>query len=209
MNKKKIIIFSLIFLVIIFLFFDFLTYRINKIVKDLLINKSKEFLCQQVVIGEIDTSIIGSSIKINNIQIRNLERFKDKNIIEIKKINVDFVLSTIFTNNIVVKNINIEGAKLNYELLLDDKEIIDNVVALRKCGKSEDKNVQDKIKNEKDNKEKKNKTFSIKQLIISNASLKATSDILDINKEITLSNMTFNNVGNEESSNKFKDVLKM
>ena len=31
----------------------------------------------------------------------------------------------------------------------------------------------------------------------------------DISKEIMLSNMIFNNVGNTENSNKFKDVLKM
>ena len=121
MNKKKIIIFSVVCLTIIFLVFDFLTYRINKIVKDLLINKGKEFLCQQVVIGDIDISILGSSVKINNIEVRNLEGFKDKNIINIKKINVDFELSKVFTNNIVVTNINIEGAKLNYEFLLYNK----------------------------------------------------------------------------------------
>jgi len=209
MNKKKIIIFSLIFLVIIFLIFDFLTYRVNKIVKDLLINKSKEFLCQQVVISDIDTSIMASSIKINNIEIRNIEGFKDKNIIQIKKIHVDFALSSIFTNNIFVKNISIDGAKVNYELLIENKEITDNIATLRKCGKSEDKKIQEKNETKKENRDKNSKTFIIKQLIINNASLKVTSDILDINKEIVLSNMTFNNVGNQESANKFKDVLKM
>ena len=144
MNKKKITIFSLILLVITFLIFDFLTYRVNKIVKDLLINKSKEFLCQQVVISDIDTSIIASSIKINNIEIRNMQGFKDKNIIQIKKIHVDFALSSIFTNNIFVKNISIDGATVNYELLIENKEIIDNIATLRKCDKSEDKKIQDK-----------------------------------------------------------------
>jgi hypothetical protein len=210
MNKKKIIILSIVILTIFFLIFDFLAYRINKIVKDLLINKGKEFLCQQVVIGDIDTSILRSSIKINNIEVRNLEGFKDKNIIYIKKINVDFELSKVLTNNISIKNINIEGAKLNYEFLLDNKEIKDNISTLRKCEKSEDKNTQDKTKNEKEkNKEKNKKSFIVKQLIINNASLNVSSDILDINKEITLNNMTFNNVGNQEGSNKFRDVLKM
>jgi uncharacterized protein involved in outer membrane biogenesis len=209
MNKKKIIIFSVVCLTIIFLVFDFLTYRINKIVKDLLINKSKEFLCQQVVVGGIDTTILGSSIKINNIEIRNLEGFKDKNIIQIKKISAEFGLASVFTNNIIVKNINIEGAMLNYELLLDNREIKDNLSALRQCEKSEEKKNQDKIKNEKENKDKSNKSFVVKKLIVNNSSIKATSDVLEINKEISLSNMTFNNVGNQEGLNKFRDVLKM
>ena len=75
----------------IFLIFDFLTYRINKIVKDILINKGKEFLCQQVIIGDIDTTILGSSVKINNVEIRNLEGFKDKNIIQIKNIKNNYL----------------------------------------------------------------------------------------------------------------------
>ena len=99
MNKKKIIIFIVLLLAVIFLIFDFLTYRINKIVKDLFINQSKEFLCQQVLIGNIDTTILRSSVKINNIEIRNLEGFKDKNIIQIKKINVELELSSVITNN--------------------------------------------------------------------------------------------------------------
>ena len=78
-----------------------------------------------------------------------------------------------------------------------------------KCDKSEDKKIQDKNETKKENRDKNSKTFIIKQLIINNTSLKVTSDILDINKEIPLSNMTFNNVGNQESVNKFKDVLKM
>ena len=211
MNKKKIIIFIVLLLAVIFLIFDFLTYRINKIVKDLLINQSKEFLCQQVLIGNIDTSILGSSVKINNIEIRNLEGFKDKNIIQIKKINVEFELSSVVTNNITVKNIYIEGAKLNYELLLDNRDIKDNLSTLRKCEKSEDKKNQDKTKNEKENKKENSnkKGVVVKQLVINNASIKASSDLLDINKEITLNNMTFNNVGSQEGLNKFKDVLKM
>lgn len=209
MNKKKIFIFSIIFLSTIFLIFDFLAYRINKIVKDILINKGKEFLCQQVIIEDIDTSILGTSIKINNVEIKNLEGFDDKNIIKLKKINIDFKLSSAFTNNIIVENINIEGARLNYELLLDNKEIKDNLSVLRKCEKLEDKKVQEKIKNEKEKNIKNNKSFIVKKIIINNASLKVFSDILDINKEITLNNMTFNNVGNTENANKFKDVLKM
>jgi len=209
MNKKKIIIFSLIFLAIILLIFDFLKYRINKIVKDLLINKGKEFLCQQIVIGDINSSILDSSIKIYNVEIRNIEGFKEKNIIQIKNINVDLKLLSFLTNNILVKNISIENAKLNLELILDNKQIKDNFSALKKCEKLEEKNNQDKVKKENENKNKKNKTYVVEKLIINNASIKASSEIFNINKEIMLNNMTFNNLGNIDGAIKFDDVLKM
>jgi hypothetical protein len=211
MNKKKIIILFLILFAAIFLTFDFLTYRVNKIVKDLLINKGKELLCQQVVVGKIDTSIFSSSIKIDNIEIRNLEGFKNKNIIQIKNINAKFQLTSIFTNNIIVNDINIEGATLSYEFLLDNKEIKDNVSIFRACQKTEDnKKAEDKSKVNKPEKSGNNKKiFTVKQLVVNNASLKVSAEIFDINKEITLNKMTFNNVGNGENANKFKDVLKM
>jgi hypothetical protein len=36
-----------------------------------------------------------------------------------------------------------------------------------------------------------------------------SSEFLDISKDINLNKMSFNNVGNAETANKFKDVLKM
>ena len=74
MNKKKIIILSVVFLSIVFLILDFLSYRVDKIVKNLIIDQGNQALGQQVSVGKIDTSILGSSIKISNIEIKNLEK---------------------------------------------------------------------------------------------------------------------------------------
>ena len=210
MNKKKIIISSLIVAGLFFLVLDFLSYRVNKIVKDLLINKGKESLCQQVTIGNIDTSILGSTIKISNIEIKNLEGFKNKNIIQIKNINTDFDFKSVFTNNIVINSVNIEGANLYYELILDKKDIKDNVTVFKACQKNDDKKGDDKPQPKSDQIVKKvNKTFVVKQLVLNNTLLKVSSEFLDINKDINLNKMSFNNVGNSETANKFKDVLKM
>jgi hypothetical protein len=220
MNKKKIIIASLVVVGLVFLILDFLSYKVNKIVKDLLINKGKEVLCQQVSVGNIDTSILGSSIKISNIEIRNLEGFKNKNIIQIKNINTDFDLKSVFTNNIIINSVNIEGANLYYELILDKKDIKDNVSAFKACQKADDKKINDKkVEDAKTDvkaqsksdliSKKDNKNFIVKQLILNNISLKVSSEFLDISKDINLNKMSFKNVGNVETANKFKDVLKM
>mgnify|MGYP003344623747 CR=1 FL=1 len=209
MNKKKIIISLLVIAGLIFLILDFLSYKVNKIVKDVLINKGKDVLCQQVIVGNIDTSILGSSIKISNIEIRNLEGFKNKNIIQIKNINTDFDLKSVFTNNIIVNNIIIDGASLNYELILDKKDMKDNVSAFKTCQKPNDKKVEDKTLPKSEPSQKNNKTLIVKQLVLNNTSLKVSSEFLDFSKDINLNKMSFNNVGNTESANKFKDVLKM
>ena len=214
MNKKKIIILSVVFLSIVFLILDFLSYRVDKIVKNLIIDQGNQALGQQVSVGKIDTSILGSSIKISNIEIKNLDGFKNKNIIQIKNINANFVLTSLFKNTIVIKDINIDGATLYYEVLINNKEVKDNVSsfkpALKNPAASSAKEIElSKELESKNQSKKKNKDFLINQLTINNTKINASSEFLDINKDITLNKMSFNNVGTAEKSTKFKEVLQM
>ncbi|CAO6132109.1 hypothetical protein MCEGEM19_00939 [Candidatus Pelagibacterales bacterium] len=214
MNKKKIIILSVVFLSIVFLILDFLSYRVDKIVKNLIIDQGNQALGQQVSVGKIETSILGSSIKISNIEIKNLDGFKNKNIIQIKNINANFVLTSLFKNTIVIKDINIDGATLYYEVLINNKEVKDNVSsfkpALKNPAASSAKEIElSKELESKNQSKKKNKDFLINQLTINNTKINASSEFLDINKDITLNKMSFNNVGTAEKSTKFKEVLQM
>jgi uncharacterized protein involved in outer membrane biogenesis len=210
MNKKKIIILSVVFLSIVFLILDFLSYRVDKIVKNLIIDQGNQALGQQVSIGKIDTSILGSSIKISNIEIKNLDGFKNKNIIQIKNINANFVLTSLFKDTIVIKDINIDGATLYYEVLINNKEVKDNVGSFKPALKKPVTSVAKEIEESKElESKKKNKDFLINQLIINNTKINVYSEFLDINKDITLNKMSFNNVGTAEKSTKFKEVLQM
>ena len=214
MNKKKIIILSVVFLSLTFLILDFLSYRIDKIVKNLIIDQGNQALGQQISIGKIDTSILGSSIKISNIEIKNLDGFKNKNIIQIKNINANFVLTSLFKDTIVIKDINVDGATLYYEVLINNKEVKDNVSsfkpALKNTSGASVKEIEVFKELEfKNQSKKKNKEFLINQLTINNTKINASSEFLDINKDINLNKMSFNNVGTAEKSTKFKEVLQM
>ena len=214
MNKKKIIILSVVFLSIVFLILDFLSYRVDKIVKNLIIDQGNQALGQQVSVGKIDTSILGSSIKISNIEIKNLDGFKNKNIIQIKNINANFVLTSLFKDTIVIRDINIDGATLYYEVLINNKEVKDNVSSFKPALKNPAGSIAKEIEvskelDAKNRSKKKNKDFLINQLTINNAKINASSEFLDINKDITLNKMSFNNVGTAEKSTKFKEVLQM
>ena len=214
MNKKKIIILSVVFLSLTFLILDFLSYRVDKIVKNLIIDQGNQALGQQISVGKIDTSILGSSIKISNIEIKNLDGFKNKNIIQIKNINANFVLTSLFKDTIVIKDINIDGATLYYEVLINNKEVKDNVSSFKPAlknpsGASAKEIEASKELESKNQSKKKNKEFLINQLTINNTKINASSEFLDINKDINLNKMSFNNVGTVEKSTKFKEVLQM
>jgi uncharacterized protein involved in outer membrane biogenesis len=214
MNKKKIIILSVVFLSLIFLILDFLSYRVDKIVRNLIIDQGNQALGQQISLGKIDTSILGSSMKISNIEIKNLDGFKNKNIIQIRNINANFVLTSLFKDTIVIKDINIDGATLYYEVLINNKEVKDNVSTFKPVLKNpsivsaKDIEVVKELESKNQSK-KKNKEFLINQLTINNTKINASSEFLDINKDISLNKMLFNNVGTDEKSTKFKEVLQM
>ena len=214
MNKKKLIILSVVFLSIAFLILDFLSYRVDKIVKNLIIDQGTQALGQQISVGKIDTSILGSSIKISNVEIKNLDGFKNKNIIQIKNINVNFAFTSLFKDTIVINDINIDGATLYYEVLINNKEVKDNVSlfkpALKNSASTSSKETEaSKELESKNQSKKKNKDFLINQLTINNTKINAFSEFLDINKDINLNKMSFNNVGTAEKSTKFKEVLQM
>jgi len=214
MNKKKLIILLVVFLSVVFLILDFLSYRVDKIVKNLIIDQGNQVLGQQVTVGKIDTSILGSSIKISNVEIKNLDGFKNKNIIQIKNINANFAFTSLFKDTIVINDINIDGATLYYEVLINNKEVKDNVSffkpALKNSVSSSSKETEaSKELESKNQSKKKNKDFLINQLTINNTKINAFSEFLDINKDINLNKMSFNNVGTAEKSTKFKEVLQM
>jgi uncharacterized protein involved in outer membrane biogenesis len=153
---------------------------------------------------------LGSSIKISNIEIKNLDGFKNKNIIQIKNINANFVLTSLFKDTIVIKDINVDGATLYYEMLINNKEVKDNVSSFKPALKKPVASVAKEIEESKElESKKKNKDFLINQLIINSTKINAYSEFLDINKDVTLNKMSFNNVGTAEKSTKFKEVLQM
>ena len=117
-------------------------------------------------------------------------------------------------DTIVIKNINIEGATLYYEVLISNREVKDNVSLFKPATKntvSSSVKTSDSSKEKENSKQsqKKNKDFLINQLIINNSTINASSEFLDIKKDINLSKMSFNNVGTVEQATNFKEVLQM
>jgi hypothetical protein len=99
-------------------------------------------------------------------------------------------------------------------VLINNKEVKDNVSlfkpALKNSASSSSKETEaSKELESKNQSKKKNKDFLINQLTINNTKINAFSEFLDINKDININKMSFNNVGTAEKSTKFKEVLQM
>ncbi|MGI9082948.1 MAG: hypothetical protein ACR2IW_01850, partial [Candidatus Fonsibacter lacus] len=129
-------------------------------------------------------------------------------------INANYELTSLFKDTIVIKDISIDGATLYYEVLINNKEVKDNVSLFKPAVKNSASSLNKEIEiskelETKNQSKKKNKDFIINQITINNSKVNAFSEFLDINKDINLNKMSFNNVGTAEKSTKFKEVLQM
>ncbi len=82
--KIRILRIFIIILIFIFIIFDFTEYRLSKTVKDFIVNKGTVYFGQQVSVKKVDVSLLKSKINIENLEIKNLDNFKNKSLVQIE-----------------------------------------------------------------------------------------------------------------------------
>ena len=170
-----------------------------------------EFIGDRIIKGTVEKNISNSldretkieSLKINylkgeaiakNIQLNNKNFSND--LLSIKDIYVKLRSSSIFSNNIEIYSVDLNGIDLNYFFNFKDAKINDNVRSLKKTLK------------EGSGKSSSNKYFNIEKLTVQNINLTVNSPELKIKDKISLNNLEFKNVGNTQKSNNYKDIIR-
>lgn len=193
---------------IILIFIITIIFFNKKIVSYYYIHKLSNWVERPVMIEQVKFKYSGY-IEIKNIEILNSNRNYYRNIFKAEKITIDFETKSLFSNLIVVQNLNL----LNPEFFLDIKvtnidpssgkrtiKYDDNIGLAKKINEK----VPDKIWPQKD----KDINFLVRNSILSGA--KGNIKISSINKpaEIELSKMKFTSFGNDKNYRHYKDVLK-
>ena len=114
----------------------------------------------------------------------------------VKVIYLKLNTSSIFSNNIEIESVILDGIKLNYYFNIEYTMVNDNVRSLEETLKSGS------------GKSTSNKYFNIKKLNAKNIILSVNSDEPKINKNISLKNLEFENIGNTPNSKNYKTVLR-
>ena len=186
---KKLI--SLVILIAIF-------YGISELIGDRIIKG----IVEKNISNSLDRETKIESLKINylkgeaiakNIQLNNKNFSND--LLSIKDIYVKLKSSSIFSNNIEIYRVDLNGIDLNYFFNFKDAKINDNVRSLKKTLK------------EGSGKSSSNKYFNIEKLTVQNINLTVNSPELKIKDKISLNNLEFKNVGNTQKSNNYKDII--
>jgi len=188
MKKFLIFIFSLSFIFIIFiaLFSDII---IKKTFENILSNN----LNRSVQIADFDVGYLSGEINLKKIEINNKD-FPGK-LLVVEQAFAQLDALSFYSDVIVIDNIILDGISVNYFFDITNKAR-SNFTSLKKTLDSRAKPTR----------KQEDKKFLIKQLYIKNINVSASSDELNLNQTVKLSDMKFKNLGNTKESKNYKTI---
>ena len=188
---KKILVFLIIIISLLYILSEFVS---DRIIKGALETNLSNVLDRETDIESLKINYRNGNAEIYGLQIKN-KKF-DGNLLNLKKAYIKLNTSSIFTNNIEIESVLLDGINLNYYFNIEYTMVNDNVRSLEETLKSGS------------GKSTSNKYFNIKKLNAKNIVLSVNSDEPKINKNISLKNLEFENIGNTPNSKNYKTVLR-
>ena len=189
---KKLISILIFLILIIYILVEFVG---DSIVKGSLESNLSNSLGREIKIDDLSIRYLSGKAEIENLQVMNKE-FPGK-LLKINNVFAKLNTSSIFSDKIEIDQITLVGLDLNYYFNVNKSlKVKDNV-----------KSLKDTL-NKESSSGSSTKEFIIKKLDVKNIKISANSDELNINQQISLKDMSFENVGNTKDSKDYKTVLK-
>ena len=188
---KKILVFLIIIISLLYILSEFVS---DRIIKGALETNLSNVLDRETDIESLKINYRNGNAEIYGLQIKN-KNFGG-NLLNLEKAYIKLNTSSIFTNNIEIESVLLDGINLNYYFNIEYTMVNDNVRSLEETLKSGS------------GKSTSNKYFNIKKLNAKNIVLSVNSDEPKINKNISLKNLEFENIGNTPNSKSYKTVLR-
>ena len=188
-------VFSIIILISVLIYF-LVEFVGDGIIKRSLESNLSTTLETDVKIQSLEVKYLGGGAEIEKLEIQN-KNFPGKLLI-IDKVFAKLNTSSIFSDKIEIDQIIIDGININYFFTLNKSlKVEDNLKPLKET-----------ISNGDNSSSSSSKEFIIKKLDIKNAKISANSEKLNINQQVSLKDMSFENVGNTKDSKDYKTILK-
>ena len=191
--KKIIVSFILILSLVIF----------NKIIiSQLIIFSTSKFIDRNISIKNIDINYLKKQIILNSVEVKSTNKIYYENIFEVDKVEIQYDFKSLFTDLIIIDQLNFYNLKFFLDFDINNGEITnDNLEEVKK----NQNNYKPKIYPIKKN--------DVNFLILKFQTYNTQGFIKSSNKsdeiEINLSNMSFNKIGNKTGFKHYKEVFKI
>ena len=185
--------FSLI--IILFLsFYILIEFVGDNLIKGVLESNISNSLSREVSIEKLNIDYLSGEAQAENIRLIN-KKF-DGNLAEIKSVKVNLDAFSIFSNEILINDVQLNNINLNYYFKFAERITSDNL-----------RNLQQDLEFKNTNSQS-SKFFNIKNLDAKNINLAVLSPEFDFEKTFSIMDMNFKDIGNTKDSKDYKDTLK-
>ena len=185
--------FSLI--IILFLSFYILIEFIgDRLIKGVLESNISNSLSREVTIEKLNIDYLSGEAQAENIKLIN-KKF-DGNLAEIKSVKVNLDAFSIFSNEILINDVQLNNINLNYYFKFAERITSDNL-----------RNLQQDLEFKNTNSQS-SKFFNIKNLDAKNINLAVLSPEFNFEKTFSIMDMNLKDIGNTKDSKDYKDTLK-
>ena len=182
-------------IIILFLSFYILIEFIgDSLIKGILESNISNSLSREVSIEKLNIDYLSGEAQAENIKLIN-KKFVG-NLAEIKSIKVNLDAFSIFSNEILINDIQLNNINLNYYFKFAGRITSDNL-----------RNLQQDLEF-KNTDSQSSKFFNIKNLDAKNINLAVLSPDFDFKKTFSIKDMNFKDIGNTKDSKDYKDTLK-
>tara|TARA_B100000989_G_C19487226_1_gene448064 strand:+ start:460 stop:1173 length:714 start_codon:yes stop_codon:yes gene_type:complete len=188
---KKFLSIILIFTLSFYILVEFIG---DRLIKNILEDNISSSLNREVLIKKLNIDYLNGEAQAENIKLLN-KKF-DGNLAEVESVKVSLDAFSIFSNDILINDVQLENINLNYYFKFTDRITSDNL-----------KNLQQDLKF-KNTKSQSSKYFNIYNLDAKNITLAVLSSDFDFEKTFSISDMNFKNIGNTKDGKNYKDILK-
>ena len=189
--------------IIFFFFFILSLLFFNKtIISQVIIFTISKLPDRNISIKNIDINYSKKQIILNSVEVENTNKIYYKNIFEVDKVEIQYDFKSLFTDLIIIDQLNFYNSKFFLDFNITNGEITnDNLEEVKKNQDNYKPKIYPIKKNDVNFLILKFQTYDTQGFI------KSSNKLNEI--EINLSNMSFNKIGNEKNFQHYKDVFKI
>ena len=185
-----------------FLFISSLLFFNKTIISQVIIFTMSKLPDRNISIKNIDINYSTKQIILNSVEIENTNKIYYKNIFEVDKVEIQYDFKSLFTDLIIIDQLNFYNSKFFLDFDIINSEITnDNLEEVKKNQDNYKPKIYPIKKNDVNFLILKFQTYDTQGFI------KSSNKLNEI--EINLSNMSFNKIGNEKNFQHYKDILKI
>ena len=166
----------------------------DRLIKNILQNNISATLNREIVIEKLNIDYLSGAADAKGVNLLNKE-FQGY-LVRINSVKVNLDALSIFSNNILINDVQLKDISVNYYFNFSNQRLTDNVRSLQKDLSNKTTSSQS------------NKYFNIGNLDAKNISVSVLSPELNIDKNFSLKDLNFKNIGNTNKSKDYKDELK-